>query len=63
MIARRNFSPIDVVNFLKGTEGSDAALAARWEGDKLTGYSIFRFQGVGCLVDAGKASLVFVGRG
>lgn len=49
----RSFSPIDVVDFLKGTEDSDAALAARREGDELTGYSIFRFQSVRYLVDAG----------
>lgn len=49
----RSFSPIDVVEFLKGAEESDAALAARWEGDELTGYSIFRFQSVKYLVDAG----------
>ena len=49
----RSFSPIDVIEFLKGTEESDAALAAQREGDTLWGYSIFRFQSVQYLVDAG----------
>ena len=49
----RDFSPMDVVEFLKGPVDSDASLAARWEGDELTGYSIFRFQKVKPLVDAG----------
>ena len=50
----RTFSPIDVIDFLRGPEESDAALAARWEGDTLTGYSIYRFQSVKPLVDAGR---------
>jgi TonB family protein len=49
----QSFSPINVVEFLKGSPDSEVALAARRKGDEITAYGIYNVDGANHLTSAG----------